>query len=42
MHKDFDSLTITDDFIFCHVMQDKTICSLVLRMLLPAALPWRY
>ena len=26
MHKGFDSLTITDDFIFCHTMQDKTIC----------------
>ena len=38
MHKDFDSLTITDDFIFCHTMQDKTICSSLLRMLLPDAL----
>ena len=38
MHKDFDSLTITDDFIFCHTMQDKTICSSLLRMLLSDAL----
>ena len=38
MHKDFDSLTITDDFIFCHIMQDKTICSSLLRMLLPDVL----
>ena len=35
MHKDCDSLTITDDFIFCHIMQNKTICSSLLRMLLP-------
>ena len=38
MHKDFDSFTITDEFIFCHVMQDKTICSSLLRMLLPDVL----
>ncbi|MGP1454487.1 MAG: Rpn family recombination-promoting nuclease/putative transposase [Treponema sp.] len=32
--KNFDELTITDDFIFCHVMQDKQICTELLTLVL--------
>ena len=32
--KSFDELTITDDFIFCLVMQDKSVCTTVLNMVL--------
>ena len=34
MRKAFDDLTITDDYIFCLVMQDKSICTTVLNMVL--------
>ena len=34
MRKPFDDLTITDDYIFCLVMQDKSICTTVLNMVL--------
>ena len=30
----FDDLTITDDYMFCSVMQDKSICTAVLNMVL--------
>ncbi|MGP1455002.1 MAG: hypothetical protein ACTTJ7_04470 [Treponema sp.] len=34
MRKTFDDLTITDDYMFCIVMQDKSICTTVLNMVL--------
>ena len=34
MRKPFDDLTITDDYMFCIVMQDKSICTTVLNMVL--------
>ena len=34
MQKRFDDLTITDDYMFCAVMQDKSICTTVLNMVL--------
>ena len=34
MQKRFDDLTITDDYMFCAVMQDKSICTTVLNMIL--------
>ena len=34
MRKAFDDLTITDDYMFCSVMQDKSICTAVLNMVL--------
>ena len=34
MRKSFDDLTIADDFMFCKVMQDKSICTTVLNMIL--------
>ena len=34
MGKTFDELTITDDYMFCIVMQDKSICTTVLNMVL--------
>jgi len=34
MGKPFDELTITDDYMFCIVMQDKSICTTLLNMLL--------
>ena len=34
MRKPFDDLTIVDDYIFCLVMQDKSICTTVLNMVL--------
>ena len=34
IRKSFDELTITDDYIFCLVMQDKSICTTVLNMVL--------
>ena len=34
MGKTFDELTITDDYMFCMVMQDKSICTTVLNMVL--------
>ena len=34
MQKRFDDLTITDDYMFCMVMQDKSICTKVLNMVL--------
>ena len=34
MRKSFDDLTIADDFMFCKVMQDKSICTAVLNMVL--------
>ena len=34
MKKSFDELTIADDFMFCKVMQDKSICTTVLNMIL--------
>ena len=34
MRKSFDDLTIADDFMFCKVMQDETICKQFLEMVL--------
>ena len=34
MRKTFEDLTITDDYMFCMVMQDKSICTTVLNMVL--------
>ena len=34
MRKSFDDLTITDDYMFCIVMQNKSICKAVLNMVL--------
>ena len=34
MRKSFDDLTIADDFMFCKVMQDETICKQFLEMIL--------
>lgn len=34
MRKAFDDLTIVDDYMFCAVMQDKSICATVLNMVL--------
>ena len=34
MRKPFDDLTIVDDYIFCLVMQNKSICTTVLNMVL--------
>ncbi len=34
MRKTFDELTITDDYMFCIVMQNKSICTTVLNMVL--------
>ncbi len=34
MKKSFDELTIADDFMFCAVMQDKSICTTVLNIVL--------
>ena len=34
MRKAFDDLTITDDYMFCIVMQNKSICKAVLNMVL--------
>ena len=34
MRKTFDDLTITDDYMFCIVMQNKAICTTVLNMVL--------
>ena len=34
MHKNFDDLTIADDFMFCKIMQDETICKQFLQMVL--------
>ena len=34
MRKPFDDLTIIDDYIFCLVMQNKSICTTVLNMVL--------
>ena len=34
MRKAFDDLTIADDYMFCTVMQDKSICTAVLNMVL--------
>ena len=34
MRKAFDDLTITDDYMFCMIMQDKSICTTVLNMVL--------
>ncbi|QTQ14362.1 Rpn family recombination-promoting nuclease/putative transposase [Treponema parvum] len=34
MSKRFDDLTIIDDYMFCAVMQDKSICTAVLNMIL--------
>ena len=34
MQKRFDDLTITDDYMFCAVMQNKSICTKVLNMVL--------
>ncbi|MGP1432336.1 MAG: Rpn family recombination-promoting nuclease/putative transposase [Treponema sp.] len=34
MRKPFEDLTIVDDYIFCLVMQDKSICTAVLNMVL--------
>ena len=34
MRKPFDDLTIVDDYIFCLVMQDKSICTTLLNMVL--------
>ena len=38
MQKRFDDLTITDDYMFCAVMQDKSICTTVLNMVLADAI----
>ena len=34
MHKNFDDLTIADDFMFCKVMQNKELCKIFLEMIL--------
>ena len=34
MHKAFDDLTITDDYMFCSVMQDEELCKELLSMIL--------
>lgn len=34
MHKNFDELTIADDYIFCTVMQDENLCKELLAMVL--------
>ena len=34
MRKSFDDLTIADDFMFCKIMQDESICKQFLEMIL--------
>ena len=34
MRKHFDDLTIADDFMFCKIMQDESICKQFLEMIL--------
>jgi len=34
VHKNFDELTIADDYIFCTVMQDENLCKELLAMVL--------